>query len=63
MRNMRRMCGGDEQDKIHLLMDYTHRPGEVADPWYTGNFEATWQDVREGCEGLLQYLTKESPIS
>lgn len=63
LRNMRRMCGGDEQDKIHLLMDYTHRPGEVADPWYTGNFEATWQDVREGCEGLLQYLTRESPIS
>ena len=63
LRNMRRMCGGDEHDKIHLLMDYTHRPGEVADPWYTGNFEATWQDVREGCEGLLQYLTKESPIS
>ena len=63
LRNMRRMCGGDEQDKIHLLMDYTHRPGEVADPWYTGDFEATWQDVREGCEGLLQYLTKESPIS
>ena len=63
LRNMRRMYGGDEQDKIHLLMDYTHRPGEVADPWYTGNFEATWQDVREGCEGLLQYLTKESPFS
>lgn len=62
LRNMRRMCGGDEQEKIHLLMDYTHRPGEVADPWYTGNFEATWQDVREGCEGLLQYLTKESPL-
>ena len=63
LRNMRRMCGGDEQDKIHLLMDYTHRPGEVADPWYTGNFEATWQDVREGCEGLLQNLTRERPIS
>lgn len=62
LRNLRRMCGGDEQNKIHLLMDYTHRPGEVADPWYTGNFEATWQDVREGCEGLLQYLTKESPL-
>lgn len=62
LRNLRRMCGGDEQNKIHLLMDYTHRPGEVADPWYTGNFEATWQDVREGCEGFLQYLTKESPL-
>ena len=63
LRNLRRMCGGDEQNKIHLLMDYTHRPGEVADPWYTGNFEATWQDVREGCEGFLQYLTKESTLS
>ena len=62
LRNMRRMCGGDEKNKIHLLMDYTHRPGEVADPWYTGNFEATWQDVREGCEGLLRYLTKENPL-
>ena len=58
LRNMRRMCGGDEKNKIHLLMDYTHRPGEVADPWYTGNFEATWQDVLEGCQGLLDSLCR-----
>ena len=56
LRNMRRICGGDSENKIHLLMDYTHRPGEVADPWYTGNFEATWQDVLEGCTGLLRAL-------
>ena len=60
LRNMRRMCGGGEKNKIHLLMDYTHRPGEVADPWYTENFEATWQDVLEGCQGLLDSLCRRS---
>ncbi len=54
--NMERMCGGDPDDKIRKLMDYTHRPGDVADPWYTGNFEATWRDVLEGCQCLLKQL-------
>ena len=58
-RNLRRMFGGDVQGKIHLLMDYTDRPGEVADPWYTGDFEATWRDVLEGCQGLLRQLRQE----
>ena len=40
-----------------MLMDYTDRPGDVADPWYTGNFEATWRDVLEGCTALLALLT------
>ena len=57
LRNMNRICGGDPEGKIHLLMDYTARPGEVADPWYTGDFEATWQDVLLGCSQLLQQLT------
>ncbi len=56
LRNMRRMLGGDPDGKICLLMDYTDRPGEVADPWYTGDFEATWRDVLEGCRGLLAVL-------
>ena len=55
-RNMHRICGGDPEGKIHLLMDYTERSGEVADPWYTGDFEETWQDVLEGCRGLLEQL-------
>ncbi len=42
-----------ERKKVSLMMDWTNRPGDVADPWYTGNFEATWRDVNEGCEGLL----------
>ncbi len=54
LRNMRRICGGDSDGKLHLLMDFTDRPGEVADPWYTGDFDATWRDVLEGCKGLLE---------
>lgn len=56
LRNMRRICGGDRDGKMHLLMEYTGRPGDVADPWYTGDFEATWQDVLAGCSGLLDQL-------
>ena len=56
LRNMRRICGGDPEGKISLLMDWTSHPGNVADPWYTGDFEATWQDVSAGCEGLLAHL-------
>ena len=57
LRNMTRLFDGDPDGKVHALLDYTHRPGEVADPWYTGDFESTWRDVVEGCTGLLQSLT------
>ena len=57
LRDMHRICGGDPDGKLHLLMDYTDRPGDVADPWYTGDFESTWQDVLTGCQGLLHKLT------
>ena len=57
MRNMLRICGGDPEGKLRLLLDYTDRPGDVADPWYTGDFEATWRDVNAGCRGLLADLT------
>ena len=57
VRNMRRMCGGDPEGKIRLLLDFAGRPGqEVADPWYTGDFTATWRDVEAGCKGLLEQL-------
>ena len=58
--DMRRICQGDPDGKIHLLMDYTNRPGDVADPWYTRDFEATWHDVEEGCRGLLKHLQKKT---
>ena len=56
LRNMRRICCGDPDGKLHLLLDYTNRPGEVADPWYTDDFQSTWEDVTEGCQGLLKAL-------
>ena len=49
IRNMTRICGGDPEGKIRMLLDR-----EVADPWYTGNFDATWRDVVEGCSALLE---------
>ena len=56
IRNMMRICGGDPDGKIRMLMDFTDRPGDVDDPWYTGNFEVTWQDVLLGCRGVLEWV-------
>ncbi len=56
IRNMTRMCGGDREGKIHMLLDYTDHPRAVADPWYTGDFDATWRDVTAGCRALLEQL-------
>ena len=60
LRNMRRICGGNPEGKLSLLLDWAGRSGDVADPWYTGDFEATWQDVLAGCQGLLDALIKEA---
>ena len=60
LRNMQRICSGDPDGKISLLMAHTSRPGNVADPWYTGDFEATWRDVAEGCRCLLAELMPAS---
>ena len=60
LRNMQRICGSDPDGKIHLLLDYTDRPGDVADPWYTGDFDATWRDVEEGCRGLLNTILSQT---
>lgn len=59
LRDMRRLFGGDAAGKLHLLLEYAGRADEVADPWYTGDFEATWQDVLVGCRGLLAQLQAE----
>ena len=56
--DMKRIAGGDPEGKISLLLDYTSHPRDVADPWYTGNFDATWNDIDEGCRALLAYLTQ-----
>lgn len=59
IRNMKRIFGGDRKNKISLLLDHTGRGGEVADPWYTGNFDETERDVTDGCLALLSRLKKE----
>ena len=65
-RNIRdtiRKVGGDPEGKICMLLDFAGRKGEnIADPWYTGDFEATWQDVLAGCTGLLEKLKEEGKV-
>lgn len=56
LRNMHRICGGDPDGKMSLLLDHTGQRRDVADPWYTGDFDATWQDVLDGCTVLLEEL-------
>ena len=58
--NMTRMLGGDPKNKIRKLMDMTERGGDVADPWYTGNFDVTYRDVLDGCEALLNILEEKN---
>ncbi len=56
LRNMARFVGDDPKNKVNLLMSHTNRPGDVADPWYTGDFDTTWDDIFEGCTALLKEL-------
>ena len=56
IRNMKRILGTEANGKIFRLLDFTDNPGDIADPWYTGNFDLTYKDVMEGCENFLQYI-------
>lgn len=57
IRNMQRMLGGDPEHKIYKLLDFSKRKGaDIADPWYTGDFDETYRDVLEGCSGLWEYI-------
>lgn len=59
IRNMGRIAGGDSKGKIYKMLTFAGSGRDVADPWYTGDFEATYQDVLAGCKGLLEELTKK----
>jgi len=54
--NMRRFYGDDPQNKFSLLLDHSDRPRDIADPWYTGNFNTTYADIKEGCEALIKKI-------
>ena len=56
IRNMERIAGGDPENKIHKLLEFAGKTRDIADPWYTGNFDVTYEDVMEGCLGLLSSL-------
>lgn len=58
LKNMTKFTGNDPDNKVSLLMDFTSQPKDVADPWYTGDFDETWNDVNEGCVGILKKLNK-----
>ena len=57
IRNMLRIFGGDPDRKVHKLMDYTGRGGDVADPWYSGRFDIAYRDISEGCTALLNAVS------
>ncbi len=62
IRNSLRILGGDPEGKLHMCLEFTGMNRDVADPWYTGNFTATYNDVVAGCEGFLEYLKKQGQL-
>ena len=62
MRNMMRILKKDPQGKVKLLLDYSSNPRDIADPWYTGNFDVTYADIVEGCEAFLNWLKDNKDI-
>ena len=58
IRNILRITGGDDDGKVYKLLDFAGQDRSIADPWYTGNFDETWDDVLEGCEALFERLAK-----
>ncbi len=62
IRNIERITGGDPDHKIHRLLDFSARPRDIDDPWYTGDFDTAWNDIVEGCEAFLDWLEKENRI-
>lgn len=62
IRNIMRIIGQDTDKKVFRLLDFLNKQGDIADPWYTGNFDDTYSDVKEGCEALLEYIMRESRV-
>ena len=61
LRNMERICGGDPEGKMYRMRDFTDHPGEIDDPWYTGRFAEVYEQILEGCRGLLARCGKKKP--
>jgi protein-tyrosine phosphatase len=62
IRNLKRIIPADPNKKIHLLLEFSAKPRDISDPWYTGDFDRAYEDITEGCKGLLEHLQKEKKI-
>ena len=62
MKNLRRMLKEDPEEKIYKFLSFAGSSRDIADPWYTGNFDVTYDDVMEGCRGFLMYLRENGEI-
>ena len=62
MRNLNRMLKGDPEGKLYKLLSFAGSSRDIADPWYTGNFDITYDDVVEGCKGFLEYLKENGEM-
>ena len=62
IQNIIRIVGNDKENKVYRLLDFSKNPRDIADPWYTGNFTVTYNDIVEGCTGFLNYLEKEKIV-
>ena len=62
IKNLKRIIGADSDNKVHLLLEYGKNTRDISDPWYTGNFDLTYDDIVEGCEGFLDYLANNNLI-
>ena len=63
IRNIFRMIGKDQEHKVYRLLEFTEQPRDIADPWYTGDFNQTYEDIDQGCKGLLKYLKANGLIT
>lgn len=63
IRNLNRMLKGDPEGKIYKFLAFGSDGRDIADPWYTGNFDETYDDIMEGCQGFLTYLEENGQIS
>ena len=58
VRNILRIIGSDPQEKVHRLLDFTEQPRDIADPWYTGDFDIAYAEIKAGCAALLKHLRR-----
>ena len=62
VRNIHRIIGSDPYHKVFALLDFSDHPRNIADPWYTGDFDKTYEDIAEGCEAFLDYILKNHKL-